>query len=75
MNNSTTTQIVEKLTALPDDLQQKVLEYVQTLTVALAHGVPGRQLLRFAGVIPFDDLQRMRDAIETGCEQVDVNEW
>ncbi len=74
MNNSTTTQIVEKLTSLPDDLQQKVLEYVQTL-VSLSHGVPGRQLLRFAGIIPFDDLQRMRDAIETGCEPVDVNEW
>ena len=74
MNNSTTTQIVEKLTALPDDLQQKVLEYVQTL-ISFSHGVPGRQLLQFAGAIRLDDLQRMRDAIETGCEQVDVNEW
>ena len=28
-----------------------------------------------AGSIPVDDLQLMREAIETECEQVDLNEW
>jgi hypothetical protein len=32
-------------------------------------------LLGFAGVIQPDDLDRMRQAIEEGCEQVDVHEW
>jgi hypothetical protein len=38
-------------------------------------GVPGRQLLRFAGAIPPDDLDLMRQAIEADCEQVDTHEW
>lgn len=38
-------------------------------------GVPGRQLLRFGGAIPQRETEVMRQAIEQGCEQVDVNEW
>ncbi|WP_179197944.1 hypothetical protein [Nostoc sp. T09] len=34
-----------------------------------------RPLLRFAGSIPPEDLQLMREAIEQDCEQVDINEW
>jgi len=74
-NNTIVTQVIEKLSRLPDELQRKVLEFVQALTVSARHGVPGGQLLRFAGVIPLDDLQLMRLAIDAGCEQVDVNEW
>jgi len=37
--------------------------------------VPGKQLLQFAGAIPLDDLELMRQAIEDECEQVDLNEW
>ncbi|MFQ4142520.1 hypothetical protein [Chlorogloeopsis sp. ULAP02] len=37
-------------------------------------GVPGRQLLRFAGAIPQDDIQLIREAIEHNCEQVDADE-
>ena len=35
----------------------------------------GKDLLRFVGSIPADDLKRMSDAIEEGCETVDLNEW
>ncbi|WP_256678104.1 MULTISPECIES: hypothetical protein [Fischerella] len=38
-------------------------------------GTPGEQLLRFAGSIPPDDLQEIREAIEQDCERVDINEW
>jgi predicted DNA-binding antitoxin AbrB/MazE fold protein len=38
-------------------------------------GVPGKQLLRFAGVIPADDLQTMTQTIEAGCERIDQSEW
>mgnify|MGYP005619758627 CR=1 FL=1 len=37
--------------------------------------VPGKQLLRFAGAIPLDDLRLMQQAIEIGCEAIDSNEW
>lgn len=75
MNSTVVTQVIEKLSRLPDELQHKVLEFIQALTDSVQHGVPGRQLLRFAGVIPLDDLHQMRLVIEAGCEQADVDEW
>ena len=68
-------QIMENTRDLPDDLQQQVLEYVHSLANSLQPGVKGQDLLRFGGTITGDDLQAMRQAIELGCEQVDVNEW
>ena len=75
MNVSVMTEIVEQLKTLPDNLQQRVLEFIQILKASAQHEVSGKQLLRFAGTIPLDDLQRMHQAIEVGCEQVDLNEW
>jgi hypothetical protein len=66
-------QVIERLKTLPDELQRRALEFTRALARSALHGVPGRQLLRFAGAIPPDDVQRMREAIEQGCEQVDVN--
>jgi hypothetical protein len=74
MNNPVILKVVEQMETLPDDLQQQVLEYVQTLKASGQSGVPGRRLLRFAGFIPSDDLQEMKQAIATGCEQVDLND-
>jgi len=75
MNNSIITQVIEQLTHLPGNLQRQVLEYAQSLKASLQRGVPGRQLLRFAGVIPLDDLQLMHAAIDAAFERVDLNEW
>lgn len=63
-------EIVKQLEALPGGLQRQVLEYVQRLKASGTSGVPGKELVRFAGVIPPDDLERMREAIESGCERV-----
>lgn len=69
------TQVVERLSAMPDSLQRRVLEYVEALDATARQGVPGAELLKFAGAIPPDDLREMAAAIEAGCEQVDVNDW
>lgn len=60
---------------MPQHLQSQVLEFARTLVTAEARGTPGQQLLRFAGSIPPDELQLMREAIEQDCERVDINEW
>ncbi|MEP1060165.1 hypothetical protein [Phormidium sp. FACHB-592] len=52
-----------------------MLEFVRSLVKAEVRGTPGQQLLRFAGSIPSDDLQLMREAIEQDCARVDINEW
>ena len=68
-------KVIEHLKALPHELQWRVLEFTRALALSTPHGVPGQQLLRFAGTIPPDDVQLIREAIEQGCEQIDANEW
>ena len=74
MNNSLITQVIEQMEMLPANLRRQVLEFVQKLKTSTRQGIAGRHLLRFAGFIPIDDLQRMSQAIATGCEQVDLND-
>lgn len=44
--------------------QKKVLEYTRSLAQGSLKGVAGKQLLRFAGSIDKDDLQKMTESIE-----------
>ncbi len=75
MNTLVMDRLVDQLRVLPNELQWRVLEFTRSLAASMPHGVPGSQLLQFAGAIPANDLQLMRQAIEQGCEQVDANEW
>jgi len=74
-NASIKSEIVEQLDALPYELQQRVLDFARALALAVPKGVPGKQLLRFAGAIQEDDLQAMAQAIEAGCERINLDEW
>ncbi len=75
MSKNLQSEIGEQLRVLPPDEQRLVLDFARALAVSKIQGVPGKQLLRFAGTIPSEDLKRMSDAIEEGCEQVEINEW
>ncbi|MCG8364319.1 MAG: hypothetical protein MJA27_13425 [Pseudanabaenales cyanobacterium] len=75
MNIPIIDEVVEKLKVMPQHLQWQVLEFVRALVKAEVRGTPGRKLLRFAGSIPPDDLQLMREAIEQDCERLDIDEW
>ncbi len=75
MRTSIIDQVVEQLKTMPQPLQSQVLTFAQTLVSAKIRGVPGQQLLKFAGTIPFDELQLMEEAIAQDCKQVDMNEW
>ena len=75
MSDQIIEKVVEQLETLPSSLQQQVLAFVEALKLHTLQGVPGHQLLEFAGSISEDDLQRMRQAIEEDCEQVDLDEW
>jgi hypothetical protein len=63
-------KVIEQLKVLPQELQRRVLEFTRALAESTPRGVPGRQLLRFAGAIPRDDIRLMSEAIERGCERV-----
>ncbi|MBD2293988.1 hypothetical protein H6G06_10900 [Anabaena sphaerica FACHB-251] len=75
MNVSVTDQIIEQLKIMPQDLQYQVLEFARNLTNSNIKGVPGKELLKFAGSIPKEDLQLMSEAIKQDCEKVDFDEW
>ena len=68
-------KVVERLAPLPDNLQQKVLDYVQAIVDGAQAGTPGARLLCFAGGIPLKEVEAMRQAIEEGCEQVEPHGW
>lgn len=75
MNTVVIEKVVEHLKSLPYELQWRVLEFARALALSAPRGVPGYQLLRFAGAISLGDVGQMRRAIGQGCEQVDVNGW
>lgn len=68
-------EILSQLNKLNLEQQWQVLNYARFLAITKPIGVSGKELLRFAGTIPADDLKLMAQAIEEGCEQVDLNEW
>jgi hypothetical protein len=73
MSTDYRSEIEAELNSLDPDAQRRVLEYVRSLSRTRRSG--GRHVAGFAGAIPADDLQLMQAAIESGCEQVDLNEW
>ena len=68
-------EITELLHRLPESQQQRVLEFARELADIKLQGIPGANLIAFGGLISTDDLQRMQDAIEEGCEAVNLGEW
>lgn len=74
MSESVIPMVVEQMLVLPDDMQRKVLAYLQDLRATLHRGIPGKQLVQFAGLIEAEDLEQMQQAIERDCEQVDNDE-
>ena len=75
MNTPIVDKVIEQLKTIPQELQWRVLEFTRALALSTPHGIPGQQLIRFAGTIPLDDVRLMREAIEQGCERIDTNEW
>jgi len=68
-------EIIEQINRLAQDEQRRVLEFVRALAHSRPGGESGRNLLKWVGCIPPEDLKEMEQAIEEGCEGVDQNEW
>ena len=68
-------EILDQLKKLALSQQREVLNFAKALESARPAGVAGRVLLPFVGTIPPDDLRIMEQAIEEGCEKVNLNEW
>ncbi len=69
-------QLLNELRRLDSTKQQRVLAFVRELAeMGKPRGVPAAELLRFGGLIPREDLEEMRRAIEEECERIDYDEW
>lgn len=68
-------EIAELLTRLPIEQRQQVLDFARELVEPGPRGVPGKNLIAFGGRIPMNDLLQIQQAIEEGCEAVNLNEW
>jgi hypothetical protein len=80
MAHSIAEEITEAVNNLPPELQKKVLEYARGLDQdtkpdTRPKGVPGKDLLRFAGTISKEDLEVMSRVIEEDCERIDESSW
>jgi hypothetical protein len=75
LNPSIEKEIISQLNKLPLEKQQQVLHFARALSTAKPLGIPGKELLRFAGAIEPSDLQIMSQVIEEDCEKVNLNEW
>ena len=75
MKESIVNEVIEQLQDLPENLQRRVLDFVQKLKAATEQEMKGTQLIQFAGAISQEDLKIMQQAINKECEIIDENEW
>lgn len=68
-------EIIRRVSALPVELQQRVLAYCDAIARDPIQGEAGRELLTFAGTLDHAAAREMSEAIEAGCENIDPREW
>jgi len=56
-------------------MQRRVLDFARALALSQQRGIPGSEILRFAGTLTPQDASEMQHAIEEACERVDPDGW
>ncbi len=70
---STQNQILETIKSFNKEQQFKLLEFIKSIKPEKRK--KGKDLLKFVGSIPKSDLKIMESSINSGCENIDKNEW
>jgi hypothetical protein len=60
-------EIAERLARLREEDRRRVLAFTRSLAGSGVSGEPGKNLLRFAGLIPPEDLREMQAHINLDC--------
>jgi len=63
------------LDRLSPEQQKRAAELVHRLVVPLPKGASIEDLLEVAGTLDSESAREMMEAIEEGCERVDLDEW
>ena len=67
--------LLKQLEALAPDQQHRVAEFIRCLAAQPPRGVPGTDLLKFAGTLPPDQADELRQAVDDACGRVDADGW
>ncbi len=70
-----TREIDQEISALPEELQRQVLDYIRQLRTRRMPGVPGPQMVRFAGMFTAEEADAMLADINAACGQIDHGGW
>jgi hypothetical protein len=69
-------KIDRELDVLTVDKQRKVLDFIINISGSgIPPGVPGKNLIKFAGSLSEEDAEELSQIIQEGCEKIDYNEW
>ncbi len=68
-------RILKDLDQLTPEQQERAADLVHGLVSPLPKGATVDDLLRVAGTLDRQSAQEMMEAIEEGCERVDLDEW
>jgi len=68
-------ELLEEVDRLGEEDRRRVLEFARALARTTPMGTPGKNLFRHMGAIPEEELDRMAEAIEEGCEKVNLDAW
>jgi hypothetical protein len=64
-----------ELEKLPAEQQRRVLDYARELVARQPRGVAGESLVGLAGTLDAQGAAEMTEAIEQGCEHVNLDGW
>ena len=67
-------EVLKRVERMPPERYENVLTQLDAIAER-PRGVPGRDLLKFAGILSPEAAAEMERAIEEGCEQVDHDGW
>jgi hypothetical protein len=68
-------ELYEQLKGMGPAEKRRMLQFARALKRSAVPGTAGRDITRFAGTIPAEDLDAIAAEIDSGCEQVNPNEW
>jgi hypothetical protein len=68
-------ELLKQLDQLPPAKQDEVLQFARSLAESQPRGVPGDQLLRFAGTMTHEEAQEFLKSIEEDCEKIEPDGW
>ena len=74
MSTELSVEILNELGSLNAEAQRRVLQFIRSLKPSQS-GMSGSTLRQFMSTLSDADAKELMDAVKSGCEKVDYDEW